>query len=151
MRRLWLLFAQTITVCLAIWFIVVTLKPEWLELERGELAGVAFTVSFETELGPDARRQYAGRGHRAGSALPVRPAGGVRRADGGRYINRENDRSAVHLYTEPGRNWKPWPKITCFPRLKADRLEMRKIKAALRQERCFFLSAFGFHGHLAAE
>ena len=35
MRRLWLLFAQTITVCLAIWFIVVTLKPEWLELDRG--------------------------------------------------------------------------------------------------------------------
>lgn len=35
MRRLWLLFAQTITVCLAIWFIVVTLKPEWLELEQG--------------------------------------------------------------------------------------------------------------------
>lgn len=34
MRRLWLLFAQTITVCLAIWFIVVTLKPEWLELNR---------------------------------------------------------------------------------------------------------------------
>ena len=35
MRRLWLLFAQTITVCLAIWFVVVTLKPEWLELGRG--------------------------------------------------------------------------------------------------------------------
>lgn len=34
MRRLWLLFAQTITVCLALWFIVVTLKPEWLELNR---------------------------------------------------------------------------------------------------------------------
>jgi len=100
-----------------------------------------------------ARRPPAvcGQGHRAGSALPVRPAGGVRRADGGRYINRENDQSAVHLYTEPGRNWKPWPKITCFPRLEADRLKMRKIKAALRQERCFFLSAFGFHGHLAAE
>ena len=30
MRRLWLLFAQTITVILAIWFIVTTLKPEWL-------------------------------------------------------------------------------------------------------------------------
>lgn len=30
MRRLWLLFAQTITVCLAIWFVVVTLKPDWL-------------------------------------------------------------------------------------------------------------------------
>ncbi|MFT5533980.1 MAG: serine protease DegQ [Burkholderiaceae bacterium] len=30
MRRLWLLFAQTATVALALWFIVVTLKPEWL-------------------------------------------------------------------------------------------------------------------------
>lgn len=30
MRRLWLLFAQTITVALALWFIVATLKPEWL-------------------------------------------------------------------------------------------------------------------------
>jgi serine protease DegQ len=29
MRRLWLLFAQTATVGLAIWFIVTTLKPEW--------------------------------------------------------------------------------------------------------------------------
>ncbi len=30
MRRLWLLFAQTATVALALWFIVATLKPEWL-------------------------------------------------------------------------------------------------------------------------
>ena len=37
MRRLWLLFAQTITVCLALWFIVVTLKPEWLDLNRKAL------------------------------------------------------------------------------------------------------------------
>ena len=29
MRRLWLLFAQTATVGLAIWFIVTTLKPDW--------------------------------------------------------------------------------------------------------------------------
>lgn len=29
MRRLWLLFAQTATIGLAIWFIVVTLKPDW--------------------------------------------------------------------------------------------------------------------------
>lgn len=29
MRRLWLLFAQTVTVGLAIWFIVTTLKPQW--------------------------------------------------------------------------------------------------------------------------
>src|SRR4051794_11764475 len=29
MRRLWLLFAQTVTVGLAIWFIVASLKPHW--------------------------------------------------------------------------------------------------------------------------
>jgi serine protease DegQ len=29
MRRLWLLFAQTVTVGLAIWFIVATLQPDW--------------------------------------------------------------------------------------------------------------------------
>ncbi|MBB3212663.1 serine protease DegQ [Herbaspirillum sp. Sphag1AN] len=30
MRRFWLLFAQTVTVGLAIWFIVATLKPDWV-------------------------------------------------------------------------------------------------------------------------
>ena len=30
MRRLWLLFAQTVTIGLALWFIVATLKPEWI-------------------------------------------------------------------------------------------------------------------------
>lgn len=29
MRRLWLLFAQTVTVGLAVWFIVASLKPDW--------------------------------------------------------------------------------------------------------------------------
>ncbi|MFZ6712618.1 Do family serine endopeptidase [Undibacterium sp. TC9W] len=31
MRRLWLLFAQTVTVGLALWFIVTTLKPDWVK------------------------------------------------------------------------------------------------------------------------
>ena len=30
MRRLWLLFAQTATVGLALWFVVITLKPDWI-------------------------------------------------------------------------------------------------------------------------
>ncbi|MDH4173371.1 MAG: trypsin-like peptidase domain-containing protein, partial [Betaproteobacteria bacterium] len=30
MHRLWLIFAQTATVCLAVLFVVTTLKPEWL-------------------------------------------------------------------------------------------------------------------------
>ena len=29
MHRLWLLFAQTVTVGLALWFILITLKPDW--------------------------------------------------------------------------------------------------------------------------
>lgn len=32
MHRLWLLFAQTVTVCLGILFIVATLRPDWLRL-----------------------------------------------------------------------------------------------------------------------
>ena len=35
MRRLWLLFAQTVTVALALWFILATLKPEWLGRPAG--------------------------------------------------------------------------------------------------------------------
>ena len=31
MRRLWLLFAQTVTICLGILFIVATLRPDWLQ------------------------------------------------------------------------------------------------------------------------
>lgn len=31
LRRFWLLFAQTVTVVLALWFVVAALKPEWLE------------------------------------------------------------------------------------------------------------------------
>ena len=30
LRKLWLLFAQTVTVALALWFVVATLKPHWL-------------------------------------------------------------------------------------------------------------------------
>ena len=36
MRRLWLLFAQTATVALALWFIVITLKPEWVRSWSGD-------------------------------------------------------------------------------------------------------------------
>ena len=35
MRRLWLLFAQTATVGLALWFIVTTLKPDWANQALG--------------------------------------------------------------------------------------------------------------------
>jgi len=44
MRRLWLLFAQTVTVCLGIVFIVTTLRPDWLARGNGR-ALVAPTVA----------------------------------------------------------------------------------------------------------
>jgi len=30
LNRLWLLFAQAVTILLAAWFVLITLKPEWL-------------------------------------------------------------------------------------------------------------------------
>lgn len=44
MRRLWLLFAQTVTVCLGILFIVATLKPEWLHDAPGGAVPAPMTV-----------------------------------------------------------------------------------------------------------
>ena len=46
MRRLWLLFAQTATVALALWFIVATLKPEW--------AGTLLSGGQQVRLGASA-------------------------------------------------------------------------------------------------
>src|SRR5689334_8355514 len=41
MYRIWLIFAQTATVCLAVLFVISTLKPEWLPA-KASLAPVAF-------------------------------------------------------------------------------------------------------------
>jgi len=40
MRRHWLLFSQTVTVLLAIWFIVATLQPQWLSGIRAGTNGI---------------------------------------------------------------------------------------------------------------
>jgi Do/DeqQ family serine protease len=39
MKRLWLVFAQTVTVALGVWFVVATLKPQWLGLRVGTTGG----------------------------------------------------------------------------------------------------------------
>ena len=39
MKRYWLLFSQVVTVLFAVWFVLVTLKPEWLN-RRPSLQGV---------------------------------------------------------------------------------------------------------------
>jgi Do/DeqQ family serine protease len=43
MKRIWLLFAQTVTVLLAAWFVVATLKPAWLG-QRGASPGGVVSV-----------------------------------------------------------------------------------------------------------
>ena len=47
MRRLWLFFSQTVTVLLAAWFIVATLKPQWL---RGVASGEGITLLQATGI-----------------------------------------------------------------------------------------------------
>jgi len=41
MKRLWLLFSQTVTVLLAAYFVVGTLKPDWLALRGGRVGTIA--------------------------------------------------------------------------------------------------------------
>jgi Do/DeqQ family serine protease len=66
MYRLWLTFAQTATICLAILFVVATLKPEWLpgkagpavELNQAETPAIAIAgAGFKTASYSDAVRK----------------------------------------------------------------------------------------------
>ena len=55
MRRFWLIFAQTVTVSLAVLFVVKTLKPEWLEQQtRNTPAFVATTAQDSVRAGEPA-------------------------------------------------------------------------------------------------
>lgn len=51
MRRLWLIFAQTVTVSLAVLFVVSTLKPEWLGKKPGFGTGGTANVVALRESG----------------------------------------------------------------------------------------------------
>lgn len=68
MQRLWLLFAQTITVALALWFIVLTLKPEWLRSGASapsvRIAASGITLA-EAPMGLPASASYADAAKRA--------------------------------------------------------------------------------------
>lgn len=54
MRRFWLLFAQTITIGLAIWFILTTLKPEWLHSSSDFRVRTTGSVVQMQEVAPGA-------------------------------------------------------------------------------------------------
>ena len=63
MRRLWIIFSQTATICLAVLFVVSTLKPEWLP-SRSELVPESMRVAIVHQ---EAQPGTAGGGARADS------------------------------------------------------------------------------------
>ena len=72
MRRLWLIFAQTVTICVAVLFVVKTLKPEWLaQLPDGNASLSAVTTVLEAPPGAEAHRpaSYAEAAKRAVPAV----------------------------------------------------------------------------------
>ncbi len=85
MRRLWLLFAQTVTVALALWFIVATLKPEWLAREPS-------TVRLES------------------TAVPIHEAtGGADHAGGYRQASQRAMPAVVNIFTTKEAKQPPHP------------------------------------------
>jgi Do/DeqQ family serine protease len=51
MKRQWLLFSQVVTVLVAIWFVVVTLKPEWLSQRTSSIGGVTLVEAAPNPVG----------------------------------------------------------------------------------------------------
>ncbi|QDX79965.1 2-alkenal reductase [Denitratisoma sp. DHT3] len=68
MKRLWLIFAQTVTICVAALFVVQTLKPAWLERHGGGNDVVAIQ---EASSGANDRRRVASYADAARKALPA--------------------------------------------------------------------------------
>ena len=52
MRRLWIIFSQTATICLAVLFVVSTLKPEWLPTRGGQPGDAPRFTVFQQEASP---------------------------------------------------------------------------------------------------
>ncbi|HCN89523.1 MAG TPA: 2-alkenal reductase [Oxalobacteraceae bacterium] len=73
MRRLWLLFAQTVTVGLALWFIVITLKPDWAGgmLNGTQHARVTGSSASMLEAPVSATAAQASYGNAAKRAMPA--------------------------------------------------------------------------------
>lgn len=71
MRRLWLLFAQTVTVGLALWFIVTSLKPNWLQQGFSVNKNVSLTSSATLIEAPSNKVATTGSYHLAAKrAMP---------------------------------------------------------------------------------
>ena len=69
MKRTWLLFSQAVTVLLAGYFVVATLKPEWLGRRSGSLGGVVSVLEA-----PPPRSARGAAGSLSGAAKKAAPA-----------------------------------------------------------------------------
>lgn len=71
MRRLWLLFAQTATVGLALWFIVITLKPNWTNQVLGSNQSLRLAPSVTIQEAPTTPLAGGQISYRAGAKLAM--------------------------------------------------------------------------------
>jgi len=69
MRKLWLTFAQTATVALAVLFVLTTLKPEWLPQRAQDPQVVEFTQSTQAPLAATRAGSYSDAVRRAAPAV----------------------------------------------------------------------------------
>jgi hypothetical protein len=61
MRRFWLLFSQVVTVLLAVYFVLISLKPQWLERRGGSAVAIFEAPADSTKsAGQPARRGQGG-------------------------------------------------------------------------------------------
>ncbi len=71
MRKLWLLFAQTVTVGLGLWFVVATLRPHWLPLEPRGTPQASVPAAPASVALPPAAAPVSGYSQAAKRAAPA--------------------------------------------------------------------------------
>ena len=71
MKRLWLIFAQTVTISVAALFVVQTLKPEWLAWRQPALNGQPQVVAIQQAAPSPEGRKVASFADAAQAALPA--------------------------------------------------------------------------------
>ncbi len=69
MKRYWLLFTQTVTVVLAVYFVVATLQPTWLQ--RGQPFGDTGLVLLQAPSAPHTEPVAGSLSHAAQAAMPA--------------------------------------------------------------------------------
>ncbi len=69
MKRSWLLFSQTVTVLLAVWFVVLTLKPEWVQGVQRSANGITLLQASTHDAGTRSASSLSGAAQKASPAV----------------------------------------------------------------------------------